>query len=147
MTKSTTATNTTAYPVSDRKIQWNTDAIFDSAFMFPTVHFENVDVMNKMDEMEFSNIVVSMLETVGKLSPNETAEMVSSVKSKNRLRVYFHATTLVNAHIAAASVTEPDTSLLHEMSDKDIKIACDQNGMRIDEISSSNQVSDHLENQ
>ncbi len=75
---------------------WDAGDIFSANFMFPTDHFENCEELNDVSEEEFSKLSVDILETIQPLSEDEKQMLTASVKSGNRLRVYYQILTLVD---------------------------------------------------
>lgn len=84
----TNKNNTNNTPTTN-SVKWDIDQIFESNFIFPTEHFNDLDELNAIDEEVFSNMMIAMIELLPPLSDTEQQGLKQAVLSGNRLRTYY----------------------------------------------------------
>lgn len=83
---------------------WDAGDIFAANFMFPTDHFKSNEELEALSEEDFSKLSVGILETIQPLSGDEKQMLTASVKTGNRLRVYYQILTLVDKRVSVENM-------------------------------------------
>ena len=145
----TTTTNTTTANI-DTPITfclWDNDALFLANFMFPTEHFKDADSIKSMEEKEFCELIEEMLTVCQPLREIEQKELVKSVMSGNRLRVYYQAYNLAKSSIAIANEVQLNDSETGSLDDDQLNEAFEFRGHQVleesDQLQRDNE--DHFE--
>lgn len=94
-----------------KSLEWNTGDIFEANLMFPTKHFEDQKQLENLTDEEFSGKMIGLLEPCQPLSNKEQQILVSSIKTGNRLRVYYHVMAVINRHIEVVNEVQDTPEL------------------------------------
>lgn len=109
MTNTNNTTN--AAKPSTNSMQWGTEQIFEAHFMYPTPHFDSIESLQSISDCDFSNMMISIVETLGDLSEQERGSLKLAVLSGNRLRVYYLILKLFERHVIITSDTQQNKEL------------------------------------
>ena len=88
------------------ELNWNAGEIMEANFMFPTEHFDKLSDLTDLSDDQFNNLIIGMSEPCLPFTEIEKNVMIRSVKSHNRLRVYYHSLKILDRHLGVINDTQ-----------------------------------------